>query len=482
MNSVASARDPRALALEVLLDWNPDRGDFIDRLVHRRLREFDGDGRDRAFLTELAYGVVRHRNTLAQLARSFLDRPDRLNDRTLEYSLFLGFYQCVYLKTPAHAMVDSTLKAYETVARKQRKADDWLRKAKGLLNAVLRNATREVTFEEDSEAQRRDPHTVRVADGWARCPRLELPGVKDHLAAVLGFKYSHPTEVVRLWLERFGEEEAVRIFDHDNRDPVTQLVVRRDAELSHLARKLRLLNIETVERAAEHLIEVRGAGAIDRLPGFDEGLFWVQDRTARRLAQLMPEQESSTLLDLCAAPGGKLMTLLDGREYRRVVACDVSMEKLRLVASNLDRMGWTRRVELQELPPDPDRIQLREKFRQVIVDAPCSNSGVLNRRVDARWRILPEALRELQQLQLKLLTAAARHVELGGDLVYSTCSIEPSENEDVVQRFLSRHSGFRLVEELSVLPGDRAVDEQGVVDPDSPAGDGGYGVLMRRTM
>lgn len=482
MTPALTSRDPRVLAIQLLLDWNPDRGDFIDRLVNRCLKSFEGDSRDRGFLTELTYGITRHRNTLSRLSKSFLDRPEKLTDRILEHALFLGFYQAVYLKTPSHALVNSTIEAYQQVSRQQRKTEQWISSAKGLLNAVLRKACREITFEEDSPEQRRDLGTVRVGEGWARAPQLKLPTANDNLPALLGIKYSHSPEIMRLWLARFGEEETCRICDHNNRQPVTQLVLRHDVDLSHQARKLRLLSVEATERPADHVIEVRQAGAIDRLPGFEDGNFWVQDRTARRLVQLMPKRPDATLLDLCAAPGGKLMALLNGRTFKQVTACDVSREKLHLISTNLERIGWARRVELEEISDEPDRVKLRQNYQQILVDAPCSNSGVFNRRVDARWRLLPESLRELQQLQLKLLSAAARHLETRGDLVYSTCSIEPSENEEVVQRFLSRHASFRLVEEMVVLPGDREADANGETIPESIPSDGGYGARLTRSV
>ena len=140
------------------------------------------------------------------------------------------------------------------------------------------------------------------------------------------------------------------------------------------------------------------------------------------------------------------------------------------MAQNLDRLSLAAGIEVLEVEEDPERVRIPRSFDQILVDAPCSNTGVLARRHEARWRYLPENLREHQRLQIALLRLAARHLAPGGDLLYTTCSIEPSENADVVHSVLRAFPELRLVREVEVLPGD---------DPKEP-GDGGYGALFQR--
>jgi len=277
--------------------------------------------------------------------------------------------------------------------------------------------------------------------------------------------------MVRLFSERYDDETLLRILERDNEPPSLYVALRSDRDLTAFQRLLQVAEIEATPVGEPDLrtLRVDTPTPIERIPGFSTGDFWVQDLTARRLVELMPHRDGVSLLDLCAAPGGKLAALLDRGGIAEVVACDVSERKLRRIAENLTRLRLDRPgVGLVEVPRDPERLRFDRNFDQILVDAPCSNTGVLNRRHEARWRYFPEELRSLTRMQHGLLEAAVRHLAPGGDLVYTTCSIEPAENSAVIHELVTRHTELHLAEEIEILPGDGE-------------GDGGYGARLRRS-
>ncbi len=428
-------------------------------------------GSDRGFLTDLCYGTIRYRVTVRALSEHFLSRPLMDTHRSLRAALAIGLYQRLYLQTPPHAVVDATIKSWRSlnaIPGQQAQSDG----SAGLLNAVLRRACDSIEHLPDGEESKNPTDALRTRKGWAEVKGLGLPA--DHRAEMLGVQYSHPTEMVRLWAERYDDAALRRILDRNNEVPSLYLALRSDRDPETFVRLLRVAGIEAVLVSDGDLpiVKVLTPTAIERIPGFASGDFWVQDFTARRLANLMPRRKGVNFLDLCSSPGGKLATLLDRGEVASAIACDVSEDKLRRVAENLVRLrlqGGPGQAQLGmvEVPRVPEGLRFDRKFDQILVDAPCSNTGVLNRRHEARWRFLPEEVRSLNRLQHQLLEAAVRHLASGGDLLYTTCSIEPSENSGAVFELLTRHTDLRLVEEIEILPGDGP-------------GDGGYAALLQR--
>jgi 16S rRNA (cytosine967-C5)-methyltransferase len=222
----------------------------------------------------------------------------------------------------------------------------------------------------------------------------------------------------------------------------------------------------------ENLVfELKSHPPLNSLSSFRDGWFYIQDPSTLLAACKLGAQPGEMILDLCAAPGGKttFIAQLIGNEGK-IVACDISEERLKLIRENCQRLGVTcvefcrsrgngahsekteigRRL-LTSSPTD-------KKFDRILVDAPCSNTGVMRRRVDLRWRISPEEILRLQRVQLDLLNIAATKLKPGGVLIYSTCSLEPEENGEVVKEFLRAHAGFKLEIERKLLPFADSVD------------------------
>ena len=206
----------------------------------------------------------------------------------------------------------------------------------------------------------------------------------------------------------------------------------------------------------ENLVfELKSHPPLTSLASFRDGWFYVQDPSTLPAVGKLGPQPGETVLDFCAAPGGKTTFIAQLMNNQgRIIAQDVSEERLRLIRENCERLG-VNCVELTlpaALDPRPST------FDRVIVDAPCSNTGVMRRRVDLRWRIQPAEIERLRSEQLDLLKQAAPQVKPGGTLVYSTCSLEPEENGEVVKRFLNDHAGFKLESERELLPFADKVD------------------------
>lgn len=379
--------------------------------------------RDRALATELVYGALRRRNALDFVLAKLSSRPlDQVQPRLL-WILRLGAYQLLYLdRVPAHAAVDEAVRQASIRGHKG---------LTGFVNAVLRNLAR------------------RLADG-----SLALPGREGGLEAYLTVTESHPAWLVRRWLSELGPEPTEVICRLDNEPAPTGVRVNRlKNDRLELAERLRAEGVTVTETAlAPDGLIIDDYSSLPELAAFREGRFFVQDEAAMLVAPLLDPRPGETLVDACSAPGGKATHLAElAGDQARVLAVELVREKLPQIVENCRRLGLggvapvhgdARR--LPDFAPGP--------VQGVLVDAPCSGLGVLRRRPDSRWRKRPEDPAALAPLQLSLLDAAAKVVVPGGRIVYSTCTIARTENEEVVRAFLAAHPDFRATDLRPFLP------------------------------
>lgn len=259
--------------------------------------------------------------------------------------------------------------------------------------------------------------------------------------------------MVRRWVERFGEEAAESVCVANNTPPpITARVNVLKVSRQNLIGKLAEEGVEAVAREEEAVEIVKCPKAISGLLSFREGLFYLQDVSAMIPTRMLAPAEGEKVLDLCSAPGGKAthLTELMGNQGL-VVACDVDERKMAPLRENIERLGTT---IVRPLVADGTRIDavLRADFDRVLVDAPCSNTGVLRRRVEARWRLRQSDLNQLHKTQVNLLQSACEVLKRGGTLIYSTCSIEAEENQGVVKQVLSERADLKVAEERAFLP------------------------------
>jgi len=394
----------RQIALAALRKWRRERR-FADSVISRLFAKAELTVSNRAFALELFYGVLRNLLLLDFWIGCL--RASRI-DADLRDLLRLGLYQLLFLKTAEHAAVYETV---ELAPNRQR----------AVINGVLRAAARQ----QDQLRTRGNAQPLFV-------------------------RTSHPQFLIARWQQHFGAEAAKELCRWNNAPPpiygrINQLKIDRD----------------------DFLRKYPGSPALVRNPAFVEfhawptdalnlGRCYIQDPSTAIACELLDPQPGEKILDACAAPGGKTGYIAQLMKNRGViVACDRDPERLRVLEFNTTRLGiqiirtfrldWTQgRI--------PKEIASIGPFDRILVDAPCTNTGVMRRRVDVRWRLRPKDFLRMPKQQFEIARAAIRLLKPGGVFVYSTCSLEPEENEELIGRLLNEFPGVRPAREESCLP------------------------------
>jgi 16S rRNA (cytosine967-C5)-methyltransferase len=419
-------RKPREIACAIL-DRADERGVHLDTLLAEALPGLEPV--DRGLCQEIVCGVTRRRAVLDWvIARQTKGRRQQAAVINL---LRVGLYQLLWLqRVPDHAVV------YEAVELAR---DRGLASQSGFVNALLRTCARE------REVLRRE---------------IEALGKTDPVLAG-----SHPPWLAKRWTGRWGAASCQQLMDWNNRPAETFARVNTlQVDAGKLLDRWRMKeNVEydflRMDWIAENLIfRLRSHPPITELRSFREGWFYVQDPSTLLAVSMLEPRPNERILDLCAAPGGKATLIAQLlANQAQVVARDNSPARLAMVRENCDRLGTT--CVTIELAKSPDPVAApATRFDRVLVDAPCSNTGVLRRRVDARWRLQPPDLPRLAKVQLQLLREGVDWLRPDGILVYSTCSLEPEENQEVVRNFLADHPKFALEQEREILPFQDGVD------------------------
>lgn len=349
--------------------------------------------RDRGLLQELAYGSLRWWHQLAPLCDGLLERPLKNRDSDLRALLVLGAYQLLHMGLPAHAAVDSAVRATRALDK------PW---ARGLINGVLRRLQRE--------------HPARLAS---------LPEAA---------RQAHPPWLWQELVKAWGREQTELLCAANNhRPPMTLRVNLRRSRREDYQERLLQAGIEATPCAsvAEGLQLARPV-PVEQLPGFADGEVSVQDEAAQRVAHLLSLQPGMRVLDACAAPGGKAAHLLEREPELALTALDVDAQRLQRVADTLQRLTQSARLVAADAT-DPDAWWDGQPFDAILVDAPCSGTGVIRRHPDIKLLRQASDIDAMAQRQLALLQALWPLLRPGGQLLYTTCSILPRENQGVAQ-------------------------------------------------
>ena len=445
------AESPREIAARVLRRrWNSPG--YVESLLEQELARAALSKLDRALCQELVYGLVRWERTLDWLIARRTN--GRAQERGAQLLLRLGLYQIFWLqRIPAHAAV------YETVEMGKRLGCGG---KMGFLNAVLRGCLRE------REA------LVR---------QLEVLKKEDPPTG-----YSHPAWLVERWLAVWGAEKTAQLLEWNNSPPPTFARLNRlKTDAATLTQRWKAQGIGFAARqwdwtAENEMFELQSHPSLAEWEDFQRGFFYVQDPSTLLAVHELDPRPGENILDLCAAPGGKTAYMAQRMENRgQILAQDEAprLPRLRencarlgavcveIAADSLPQLSFDRNLEANVAAVYDRRSLAPVPFDRILVDVPCSNTGVLRRRVDARWRIQPEQLTRLRRAQGRLLRQAAARLKPGGRLVYSTCSLEPEENESVALEFLGEHGEFTLKRQRQLLPFADHVD-------------GAYVAVMRR--
>ena len=422
-------QNPRQIAAHVLSQRLNSR-EFTETLLEIALAHARLSPPDRGLCHELVCGVVRWQATLDWLIAKKTN--GREQKAALQNLLRLGLYQIFWLdRIPPHAAVHETVELAKRTGYGPQS---------GFVNAILRGYLREAD------------ETKKI-----------LADLKNSKPAI-GF--SQPEWLVEKWRKNFGDENTRQLLAWNNLPPKTFARVntlKTDAE--KLVEKWRDENVEYdfVRRdwLDENLVfELKSHPPLNSLASFRDGWFYIQDPSTLLAPNLLNPKSGETILDLCAAPGGKTTFIAQQMNNEgKIVACDISEERLKLIQENCARLGVTcaqfqRATDIlsadHEVSSSGETPEAR--FDRILIDAPCSNTGVMRRRVDLRWRISEAEISRLQKTQLELLEFAATKLKPNGVLVYSTCSLEPEENSEVVKQFLAANPNFKLETECQLLP------------------------------
>lgn len=420
---------------------------FVSDTLGELRRQGRLEGREAALATEVALGAVRHVHTIASVLGRVAEFDQRRVKAELRAVLYTAAYQLIWLdRIPEFAAVDEAV----SLARRMVGA-----RGAGMVNAILRNMTRAIERHR-VPWQRLDPGQIRVSWDQACAFKLDvLPAPDDedgslaHMAAATGEQLDRYAALV----ERFGVRAAEQTAWAAQAVPAIALH-RNILRINPAVFQTRVR--EEYGRAVEWSPDVAflpaSANVVDTLL-FREGRVYVQDVTAHAAALLVGARPGESVLDFCAAPGGKSVVLAQQMDDRgEVVAVDASPERILRVRDNATRLRLTSiRTHLIQTS-DASEPPLARRFDAVLVDVPCSNSGVIARRPEARLGLTPEKLASLVKLQTALLRRAAKTVRGGGRLVYSTCSIEPEENEQVVEAFVQESPQWDLGRAETTLP------------------------------
>ena len=362
--------------------------------------------KDKALLQELCFGVLRTLPQLEWLVSKLMSRPMTGKQRTVHYLILVGLYQLIHTRIPPHAALAETVEGAVVIKRQQ---------FKGLINGVLRQ------FQRQQEALLAEAQTQES-------------------------RYLHPAWLLQR-LRKAWPEQWQDIVAANNQRPPMWLRVNRQ----HHSRDewLKLLNESGIEGHTHtrypDAVRLETAVPVSALPGFEQGWVTVQDASAQGCVQLLEPQNGETILDLCAAPGGKTTHILEAAPQAKVLAVDVDAGRIKRVYENLSRLNMQADVKVGD-GRHPEQWCGEQQFDRILLDAPCSATGVIRRHPDIKWLRRDADIGELATLQSDILKAIWPHLKRGGTLLYATCSVLPEENSEQVAAFLSCTPDAELVE------------------------------------
>jgi 16S rRNA (cytosine967-C5)-methyltransferase len=462
-------RSARAIAAQVLHGFDPAR-DYAGRILDRLLDQTEEKQR----ATDLVLNAIRNRCALDSVIAAFSGRPIARIDAKLLSPLRIAACELVYNPaTPVYSIVDEAVKN-TTGGKKQ----------SGFVNAVLRQIVRHIVNRQADPAGTNPTRTLlQSVESACEFDTDFLPDPTASPAAWLSESFSLPAWLVGQWLDEFGTERTKDICLACNRRPSVYLrvnplrttvenvlarfqeagvhaePVRSDAVRRYPDMPLRAHYEQAESGGVANMIRITGPHAVTQLPGFSEGLFAVQDLSASHAVRVLAPQPGWSILDLCSAPGTKTMQIAElSRDAAKITATDIDPARLKRVRENIARLDLKSVTIVPHAQLEPGTTG---PFDAILLDAPCSNTGVLARRVEARFRVTAQAVRDISETQKQLLEKAAGLVKPNGRICYSTCSIQRRENRDTIQGFLARHGEFELASESLLLPASGPFDHDG---------------------
>ena len=463
--------NPRQLAFIALRDVH--KGAYADVALDRVLQKVSLLDSDRRFLTELVYGSVRRQRTLDSLIDQLAKKKSHQQPQDLRTILHLGFYQLRYQqRIPASAAVNTTV---------QLAKENGFSGLTGFVNGLLRQYLRKAVRDEGAGGAggAREENTPSS-------PHIDPLQLPENPVERLGLLHSFPDWIIQVWLEQLGLAETEQLCKWMNQSPTIDLRInplRTSIEEVEAALQSVGILVRRIPHLPQALRLLGNSGSIQKLPGFKEGWWTVQDSSAQLVSHLLDPQPGEVVIDVCAAPGGKTTHIAElMADKGKIWACDRTPSRLRKLQENSQRLNLQ---SIQIYTGDSRHFnQFKNTADRLLLDAPCSGLGTMHRHADARWRQTPESVRELSVLQKELLTHTSTFVKPGGVLVYATCTLHPAENEEVISAFLAEFPDWQIESPSGVeLPVSAYSTPQGwfKVWPHRQDMDGFFMVRLRKT-
>ena len=452
-------QNPRQIAFLALREVHR-RGAFADVALDRTFRNSQLTDLDRRLVTELVYGSVRRMRAIDFIIDKLATKKSSQQPPELRTIIHLGLYQLQYLNNiPPSAAVNTTV---------QLAKENGFSGLSSFVNGLLRQYIRLT------------PPTPPYQGGaWGGLNPLKLP---ENLVQRLGILHSFPDWIVEMWLEQLGETETEQLCEWFNQSPTIDLRInplKSTIDQIETAFKSQNISVSRLLNLPQALRINGSSGAIQNLPGYSEGWWTIQDSSAQLVTHLLDPQPGETIIDVCAAPGGKTTHIAELiQDTGTIYACDKTANRLKRLKENADRLQMRSiKIHTGDSRQFPEFINLADR---VLLDAPCSGLGTLHRRADARWHHTPENIQAQSQLQSELLANAATFVKSGGVLVYATCTIHPLENEAVIQSFLANNPQWQIEPPTIDLPVQPSPEGWVKVWPHRNQMDGFFMVRLKR--
>lgn len=431
---------PRQLAFFALQDVYGNKA-YTDIALERILSKHQSiKGVDKGLVSELVYGIVRRKRTLDSLVNQLGTKKATQQPLPLRIILHIGLYQLRYLdKIPPSAAVNTSVELAKA---------NGLGKLSGVVNGILRSYLRKSEIE--------DP--------------LVLP---SELVPKLGVKYSFPDWIVEIFLKQLNVKETKKLLQWYNESPCLDLRVNTLKTSTEEVKNFLDADGVSCEFVPylPQALRLSSVGNVRNLKGFEDGFFSVQDSSAQLVGHFLAPVRGETVFDACAAPGGKTTHIAElmGDEGT-IIACDNVSSRLQKITENLQRLGL-KSVQVKE--GDSSQWEFvgennkcdHEMARcdRILIDAPCSGLGTLHKRPDIRWQQKPEKIKELAKKQLAILSNMAKGVKDNGCLVYATCTLNPMENEEIIEAFLKSHPDWYIVTERNTITANFPITSKGAI-------------------
>jgi 16S rRNA (cytosine967-C5)-methyltransferase len=444
----------RGVAAEVLTETRKDKqfaGDALDQYPKLANRQK---------ATDLVFGVIKNRPVIDLVIEKvsgiqIVHIPSKILN-----IIRVGVYELVYCPQAKEYVI-----ICEAVEYAKRIANT---KGGGFVNAILRQTQKHIINRqkpaEQSSLRKLIPQTP---DTCCEFDMEILPDPDKSPCEYLACAFSLSGWLVQSWFDEYGRQQAEKICFASNRRPSVYLRPNPlKTTAKELAKKLKSAEVDCEIEPESQMIKLTSPKAITALPGFDDGLFTVQDLAASQAVRILEPQPDWTILDLCAAPGTKTTQLAEATGgHAKIVATDIDANRLKMVGENITRLGLADNIKTVEYSD----VEKQDGFNCVLVDAPCSNTGVLARRPEVRHRITKNDVNKLAETQTMLLSKAACMLKPKGIICYSTCSIQPEEDGLFVRGFIKENPRFKIESEKLILPSAELFDH-----------DGGYSAVIIR--